>query len=153
MSMRRQIISFLVLVGTIATAGNVVAQEPSVASRRAEIEAMLERCRWGEAYDALVALEGDIDHMTMGHDAEWVAYQKVRAAVELGVADAESLMENFIAKYPASIYRNDMLFMLAVFYTDNGMMAEGEPLFNEVDYKALDPRSRTHDYRATKGAH
>ena len=142
MSMRRQIISFLVLVGTIATAGNVVAQEPSVASRRAEIEAMLERCRWGEAYDALVALEGDIDHMTMGHDAEWVAYQKVRTAVELGVAEAESLMEDFIAKYPASIYRNDMLFMLAVFYTDNGMMAEGEPLFNEVDYKALDPRSR-----------
>jgi TolA-binding protein len=119
-----------------------MAQDPGVAVRRTEIEDMLERNRWGEAYEALSALERDVDPMTMSHDAEWVEYQKVRTAVELGVAEAEILMENFVEKYPSSIYRNDMLFMLASFYTDNGMMERGERVFAEVDYKALDGRAR-----------
>jgi TolA-binding protein len=140
--MRRQIISFVALVGAIATVGDVMAQDPGVAVRRTEIEDMLERNRWGEAYEALSALERDVDPMTMSHDAEWVEYQKVRTAVELGVAEAEILMENFVEKYPSSIYRNDMLFMLASFYTDNGMMERGERVFAEVDYKALDGRAR-----------
>ena len=142
MYMRRQIISFVALVGAMATVGDVMAQDPGVAARRVEIEDMLERGRWGEAYEALSALEGDVDPMTMSHDAEWVEYQKVRTAVELGFAEAELLMEDFIDSYPASIYRNDMLFMLASFYTDNGMTKEGERVFAEVDYKALDGRSR-----------
>ena len=140
--MRRQIISFVALVGAMVTVGDVMAQDPGVAARRVEIEDMLERGRWGEAYEALSALEGDVDPITMSHDAEWVEYQKVRTAVELGVAEAELLMENFIDSYPASIYRNDMLFMLASFYTDNGMTKEGERVFAEVDYKALDGRAR-----------
>lgn len=140
--MRRQIISFVALVGAMVTVGDVMAQDPGVAARRVEIEDMLERGRWGEAYEALSALEGDVDPITMNHDAEWVEYQKVRTAVELGVAEAELLMENFIDSYPASIYRNDMLFMLASFYTDNGMTKEGERVFAEVDYKALDGRAR-----------
>ena len=140
--MRRQIISFVALVGAMATVGDVMAQDPGVAARRVEIEDMLERGRWGEAYEALSALEDDVDPITMSHDAEWVEYQKVRTAVELGVAEAELLMENFIDSYPASIYRNDMLFMLASFYTDNGMTKEGERVFAEVDYKALDGRAR-----------
>lgn len=142
MSMRRKIISFLVFVGTIATAGNVVAQDPGVAGRRTEIESMLERGRWGEAYDALVALEREINPITMSHDAEWVEFQKVRSSVEIGVAEPERMMEEFLAKYPASIYRNDMLFMLAVFYTDINKMEDAERLFAEVDYKSLDPHSR-----------
>ena len=142
MYMRRQIISFVALVGAMVTVGDVMAQDPGVAARRVEIEDMLERGRWGEAYEALSALEGDVDPITMSHDAEWVEYQKVRTAVELGVAEAELLMENFIDSYPASIYRNDMLFMLASFYTDNGMTKEGERVFAEVDYKALDGRAR-----------
>ena len=140
--MRRKIISFLVFVGTIATAGNVVAQDPGIAGRRTEIESMLERGRWGEAYDALVALEREINPMTMSHDAEWVEFQKVRTSVEIGVAEPERMMEDFLAKYPASIYRNDMLFMLAVFYTDINKMEDAERLFAEVDYKSLDPHSR-----------
>ena len=101
--MRRKIISFLVFVGTIATAGNVVAQDPGVAGRRTEIESMLERGRWGEAYDALVALEREINPISMSHDAEWVEFQKLRSSVEIGVAEPERMMEDFLEKYPASI--------------------------------------------------
>lgn len=142
MSMRRQIISFLALFILTATSVEVVAQGPDIAGRKAEIEDMLTRGRWGEAHQALVALERDINPIDNRLDVEWVEYEKVHTSVELGVADAEAMMKNFIETHPSSIYRNDMLFMLASYYTDNGMMAEGERIFADVDYKALDARER-----------
>ena len=140
--MRRKIISFLALTGVMLTAADAAAQSPDFAVQRAEIEDMLERGRWGEAYEALSALECNVDAMTMSHFAEWVEYQKVRTSVELGVAESEVLMQEFVECHPTSIYRNDMLFMLASFYTDNGMMEEGERIFNEVEYKSLDAIAR-----------
>lgn len=140
--MRRQIISFLALFILAATSVEVVAQGPDIAGRKAEIEDMLTRGRWGEAHEALVALERDINPIDNRLDVEWVRFEKVHTSVELGVADAEAMMKNFIENHPSSIYRNDMLFMLASYYTDNGMMADGERVFAEVDYKALDARER-----------
>lgn len=140
--MRRQIISFLALFILAATSVEVVAQGPDIAGRKAEIEDMLTRGRWGEAHEALVALERDINPIDNRLDVEWVRFEKVHTSVELGVADAEAMMKNFIENHPSSIYRNDMLFMLASYYTDNGMMADGERIFAEVDYKALDARER-----------
>lgn len=140
--MRRQIISFLALFILAATSVDAMAQDPDIAGRKAEIEDMLTRGRWGEAHEALVALERDINPIDNRLDVEWVRFEKVRTSVELGVADAEAMMKNFIENHPSSIYRNDMLFMLASYYTDNGMMADGEHIFAEVDYKALDARER-----------
>ena len=142
MSMRRQIISFLALFILAATSVDAMAQDPDIAGRKAEIEDMLTRGRWGEAHEALVALERDINPIDNRLDVEWVRFEKVHTSVELGVADAEAMMKNFIENHPSSIYRNDMLFMLASYYTDNGMMADGERIFAEVDYKALDARER-----------
>lgn len=140
--MRRQIISFLALFILAATSVDAMAQGPDIAGRKAEIEDMLTRGRWGEAHEALVALERDINPIDNRLDVEWVRFEKVHTSVELGVADAEAMMKNFIENHPSSIYRNDMLFMLALYYTDNGMMADGERVFAEVDYKALDARER-----------
>lgn len=140
--MRRQIISFLALFILAATSVDAMAQGPDIAGRKAEIEDMLTRGRWGEAHEALVALERDINPIDNRLDVEWVRFEKVHTSVELGVADAEAMMKNFIENHPSSIYRNDMLFMLASYYTDNGMMADGERVFAEVDYKALDTRER-----------
>ena len=140
--MRRQIISFLALFILAATSVDAMAQDPNIAGRKAEIEDMLTRGRWGEAHEALVALERDINPIDNRLDVEWVRFEKVHTSVELGVADAEAMMKNFIENHPSSIYRNDMLFMLASYYTDNGMMADGERIFAEVDYKALDARER-----------
>lgn len=140
--MRRQIISFLALFILAATSVDAMAQDPDIAGRKAEIEDMLTRGRWGEAHEALVALERDINPIDNRLDVEWVRFEKVHTSVELGVADAEAMMKNFIENHPSSIYRNDMLFMLASYYTDNGMMADGERVFAEVDYKALDARER-----------
>lgn len=142
MSMQRKIILLVALAAVVFTSVDAMAQHPRVDARKAEIMDMLDRGRWGEAYDALVALECDVDKVGNRHDLEWVEYEKVRASVELGVADAEAMMQAYIKEYPSSIYRNEMLFMLASFYTDNGMMQEGERIFAEVDYKALDRRAR-----------
>lgn len=142
MTMRRKIIHLTTLAIAMLSASGAMAQSPDIESRKAEIIDMLDRGRWGEAYSFLVALEQGIDPVTSRHDLEWVEYEKVRASVELGVDDAESKMSAYVESYPSSIYRNEMLFMLANYYTDNGMMQEGERIFAEVDYKALDKRSR-----------
>ena len=91
---------------------DAVAQSPDIAARRAEIEDLLDRGRWGEAYAALSALECDVDHFVNPQDAEWLEYEKVHASVELGAMNAEEMMRGFITEYPASIYRNNMLFAM-----------------------------------------
>ena len=140
--MRRKIISFITLVAIASVATEAMAQRPDFAERKVEIEDMLERGRWGEAYATLAVLERDIDPIKSRHDLEWLEYQKVRAAVELDVTDAEAMMHAYVEEYPSSIYRNEVLFMLAGFYTDNGLMEEGERIYGEVEYKDLDARER-----------
>ena len=140
--MRRQIISIFVLFILVAMSTEVKAQGPDIEGRKAEIEDMLTRGRWGEAHEALEALARDIDPITNRLDVEWVEYEKVRTAVHLGVADAEALMRTYMSEHPTSIYYNDMLFMLAVYYTDNGMMEDGERELSNVNYNALDARAR-----------
>ena len=140
--MSRKIISFVALFMAVATLSEATAQNPDIAVRKAQIEDMLDRGRWGEAYEALVAIERDIDPIANRHDLEWVEYEKVRASAELGKAEAEQLMCAYIEDYPSSIHRNDVVFMLASFYADNGDVASAEQVFSEVDYKALDGRER-----------
>lgn len=142
MVMRRKIIHLVLLAIASLSAADAEAQRPNIDGRKDEIVDMLDRGRWGEAYSSLVALEQEVDPVANRHDLEWIEYEKVRASVELGVADAESKMHAYIENYPSSIYRNEMLFMLASYYTDNGMMQDGKRIFAEVDYKALDKRSR-----------
>ena len=49
---------------------------------------------------------------------EWVDYHMVRCAVELGAADAQMMMENFILAYPSSVHANRMHFMLGSYLCD-----------------------------------
>ena len=142
MTMRRQIILLVTLATVAFAAVDAMAQQPSIAARKAEIEDMLDRGRWGEAYAALAALADDVDPITNRQDMEWLEYERVRASVELDVADAEQMMEAYIKENPTSIYRNDMLFMLASYYTDNGDLEKGEKAFADVEYMALDSGAR-----------
>ena len=142
MTMRRQIILLLTLATVAFATVDAVAQNPGIAARKADIEDMLDRGRWGEAYAAMTALSKDVNPVTNRQDLEWLKYEKVRAAVELDVEEAEQMMQAYIAENPTSIYRNNVLFMLASFYTDNGMLAKGEEVFANVEYMALDNSAR-----------
>lgn len=142
MTMRRQIILLATLATVVFATVDAVAQKPSIAARKADIEDMLDRGRWGEAYAAISALAEDVDPVTNRQDLEWLEYERVHAAVELDVAEAEQLMQTYISENPTSVYRNDMLFMLASYYTDNGMLEAGEEAFADVEYMALDGKAK-----------
>lgn len=142
MTMRRQIILLATLATVAFAAVDAVAQNPSIAARKADIEDMLDRGRWGEAYAAITALAEDVDPVTNRQDLEWLEYEKVRAAVELDVAEAEKMMQTYITDNPTSVYRNDMLFMLASYYADNRMMEAADDAFAKVEYMALDGNAK-----------
>lgn len=120
----------------------VVAQLPARSKRVDDIETMLERRRWGEARVALERFSRELNPVVDVHDVEWAAYHKMRCAVELGAADAEIMMDNFIAEYPSSIYRPNVVFMMACNACDKGDFDVARGLFLDVDYKLLGSREK-----------
>ena len=121
---------------------DVAAQIPDKRVRVEHIESMLERNRWGDARVALLEFEKGLDPITERRDIEWVEYNKIVCAMELGSGDIEALMANYVERYPASIYRNRMSFIRACYECDKGNLERAKQIFEEVDYKALDVRER-----------
>lgn len=121
---------------------DVAAQIPDKRVRMEHIESMLERNRWGDARVALLEFEKGLDPITERRDIEWVEYNKILCAMELGSGDIEALMANYVERYPASIYRNRMSFIRACYECDKGNLERAKQIFEEVDYKALDVRER-----------
>ena len=110
--MRRNtfILAVLFALGSIATTtAQTLQQRESID----DINTMLERNRWGEARMALERFSSELDPIVDYNDVVWAEYYKVRCAMELGDADVVSAMENYLKRYPASPYRNDMQIMLA----------------------------------------
>lgn len=121
---------------------SIMAQVPDKRARVEHIESMLDRNRWGDARVALLEFEKGLDPITDRRDVEWVEYHKVLCAMELGSGDVEALMESYVERFPASIYRNKMSFIMACYECDKGNLNRANELFDEVDYKALDARER-----------
>jgi TolA-binding protein len=140
--MRRKIVTIISLAVMAAMATNVVAQNPDMRHRVADVEDMLERGRWGDAQELLLVMEKDVDPIAHALDREWIEFQKVRCGVELGDANAEAMMQNFVETYPSSIHRNSVLFMLASYYVDNGDVELANATFDNVEYKALSADER-----------
>ena len=123
----------------VATASGT---SPEIGRRMADIEDMLERNRWADAERLLVELRGDLDGVKDRFDMEWVDYRLVRCAMELGVGDAEAMMENFIEEYPSSVHANRMQFMLGTYLCDEGKLKAADEVLDKVDYDALDAREK-----------
>lgn len=134
--MRRNtfILAVLFALGSIATTtAQTLQQRESID----DINTMLERNRWGEARMALERFSSELDPIVDYNDVVWAEYYKVRCAMELGDADVVSAMENYLKRYPASPYRNDMQFMLACYVSDEGDYKQAAELFKKVNYKGL----------------
>ncbi len=138
--MKRVILSLLASVLMCSAMASVTL--PEMGRRKADIEDMLNRNRWSDASRLLAELRGDLDAVKDSFDMEWVDYHMVRCAVELGAADAQMMMENFILAYPSSVHANRMHFMLGSYLCDEGDLASAERVLMEVDYDALDARER-----------
>ena len=102
-----------------------------------DINTMLERRRWGEARMALDRFSSELNPVIDYNEVVWAEYYKVRCAMELGDSEVEAAMANYLKRYPASVYRNSMQFMLACYVSDNGDYKQAKELFEKVDYKSL----------------
>lgn len=62
--------------------------------------------------------------------------------VELGSLDAEAALRDFEARYPGSVYGNDVRFSLASFYCAAGNRTRAREYFDKTDYRSLSPQRR-----------
>lgn len=140
--MRRNSFIVAVLFALTSFATPAAAQTIDKRERIDDINTMLERRRWGEARMALERFGSELNPVIDYNDIVWVEYFKVRCAMELGDAEVEASMENYLKRYPASPYRNSMQFMLACYVSDAGDYKQAKELFNKVDYKNLSASDR-----------
>lgn len=140
--MQKKIITLalLSLLALSPAVSNAAAESPNL--RRAKIEELLERRRWADAKISLLEYRSELDAVKDLYDLEWADYNLVCCQVELGSSDAEKLMLGFMKRYPSSQQANRMRFMLASHHADNGDFEAAEPLFDDVDYEALNAREK-----------
>ena len=82
--------------------------------------------------------------------AQTVDFYLAACAVELGSRDAEGALRDFEARYPGSVYANDVRFSLGSLYCAEGDMRRAREAFSKTDYKALS-RSRKEQYDIRMG--
>ena len=97
--------------------------------------------RWSDARLEFLAARGrlapDDDYLR-----QCVDYHLAACAVELGAEDAEAMLRNFAARYPASVYNNDVRFALGSYYCAQGDMKRAREELGRTDYEALDGSQR-----------
>jgi len=71
-----------------------------------------------------------------------VDYHLAACAVELGSEEAEAMLRDFEARYPASVFNNDVRFALGSYYCAQGDMKRAREQFEQTDYEALDGAGR-----------
>ena len=140
--MRRTILTLAAVLCVATASVELAAQIPDRETQTTAVESMLERRRWGDARVALNSLVAELDPIKDKRQMEWAEYQMVRCVVELGIDDAVQYMEHFLERYPSSLYRNSVAFMIACHECDNGNFERADELFLEVDYKALSAREK-----------
>ena len=140
--MRRTILTLAAVLCVATAPVELAAQIPDRETQTTAVESMLERRRWGDARVALNDLVAELDPIKDKRQMEWAEYQMVRCVVELGIDDAVQYMEHFLERYPSSLYRNSVAFMIACHECDNGNFERADELFLEVDYKALSAREK-----------
>lgn len=103
--------------------------------------------RWSDARREFLAIRDEL-FPTDGYELQYVDFYLAACAVELGSEDAEAALRAFSARYPASVFNNDVRFALGSYYCTQGDMMRAKQAFAQTDYKALDaPRRERYDVR------
>ena len=103
--------------------------------------------RWADARHEFLRVREVLDPSEQLLNQE-VDYYLAACAVELGSADAEGALRAFEARYPESLYTNDVRFSLGSFYCSAGNMEKAREAFERTDYNALSaPRREQYDIR------
>lgn len=130
------------LLALLLTLGTVQATVQSTGERAmARGRELYEFGRWADARHAFLEARGALTSAQRALDEE-CGYYLAACAVELGHADAEQALLNFMRTYPGSTYNNAVRFALASHYCAVGDMQRARAAFEQCDYKALDRTQR-----------
>ena len=140
--MRKKVIS-IALLSLVVFAATAEAS-PSVQGDgpRANIEELIERCRWADAKLSLGDYRKQLDPVKDRYELEWVDYQIVCCQVELGSLESVKYMLDFMQRYPQSQHANRMRFMLACYYAEENDLEAAKEHLLKVDYKGLTAREK-----------
>ena len=103
--------------------------------------------RWSDARHEFLQARAALEPADRAAREE-IDYYLAACAVELGSADAEGALRDFDARYPGSVYANDVRFALGSYYCTVGNMKLAREALERVEYKALSaPRREQYDIR------
>lgn len=105
--------------------------------------------RWSDARHEFLRARAALEPADRAAREE-IDYYLAACAVELGSADAEGALRDFDARYPGSVYANDVRFALGSYYCTVGNMKLAREAFERVEYKALST-SRREQYDVRMG--
>lgn len=137
--------ALLVLFMTTPTF-DATASIPDVDSRLSHARDMVERCRWGEARAVLDELYATLNPQLNPVEYEWVDFSRACCAVELGVDDADRILEDYLRRNPQSLYRNRVLYYQGIMKVESGDFDAAEQALLAVDDRALSSRERDRYY-------
>lgn len=130
----------LLLVSFSPVMANVT--RPDYPQRKALVEDMMQRSRWGDACYLLDRMAEQLDEQMDAYEMEWVDFQRIQCNVELGTAEVDEMMMRFTEKYPQSRYNNSVLYLLGSYYCDEGDFERAEKIYELVEYKHLDAHQK-----------
>ncbi len=143
----RKIGSLLVLLLTMGTVqAHIVSDAAGALARGREL---YEFGRWTDARHAFMEARRMVTTSDLAQ-REAIDYYLAACAVELGHADAEEALRNFMRNYPGSTFNNAVRFALASYYCSMGAMEKARAAFEACDYKALN-RSERERYHMRRG--
>ena len=140
--MRRKLISLILLLFVAVCTVDAVALSPDERHKIEDARAMLAANRWYDAKRILADLMDGLDAVADAETYEWAVYERVRCDVELGTANAEAMMLDYVGRYPASEYANNMNLLLATYYLDMGSLSDAELILQNLKYKGLSAEDR-----------
>ena len=144
--MRNRIISLFLSLFMAVAIFDASASIPNMESRIEQARDMVERCRWGEARVALEELYNGLNPQLNPVEYEWVDFYRVCCAVELGVDDADRILDDYMRRNPQSLYRNRILYYKGIMKVEAGEFDAAEEALLEVDERALSSRERDRYY-------
>lgn len=137
--MMRKICCLLVALLTVAVAQAAALNSLDRALARGR--ELYDFGRWADARHAFTEASRQLAPTDLAHQEE-VAYYLAACAVELGSADAEQALRNFMRDYPGSTFNNEVRFALGSYHCARGDMAQARQAFAACDYKALSRSQR-----------
>lgn len=137
--MRKTLIVLITLVLSTSWVAVATHREPSSSITRG-VE-LFDAGRWCDARHQFIKVK-EILPSTAVAEQQMADYYLVMCAVQLGEADAERQMLDFMKRHKGSTYNNNIYYSLAMHYCTRNEYAKAREEFSNVNYKILTPEER-----------